>query len=89
MIGYGAADEIEKRFNTSRDIGSAAIGFSSLGNIQNNGILVYNYELNAGYGDVIGIGITKEDQRVWFTYNGVLLNEPTSLEQERWFKENL
>ncbi len=50
---------------------------------------MYNYELNLGYGDCIGIGVTKEDQRVWFTYNGVLLNEPTSAEYERWFKDNI
>jgi hypothetical protein len=78
-----------RRFDRKKDIGSVAIGFSSFGRIKNNGILVYNYLLSGNYGDCIGIGITKEYMRVWFTYNGVLLNEPTGAEQERWFRQNV
>jgi hypothetical protein len=79
MIGYGYAPDIERRFERKKNIGR----------VKNNGILVYNYELSGSYGDCIGIGITKQDMRVWFTHNGVLLNEPTGAEQERWFRENV
>lgn len=65
-------------FNRADDISRAGIGFSSLGIVRNKGMDVYNYNLKPKYGDVIGIGITKSDYRVWFTYNGQLLNEPTS-----------
>lgn len=74
MIGYGWAPDIERRFDRKKDIGTVAVGFSSLGRIKNNGILVDNYLLPGNYGDCIGIGLTKEDKRVWFTYNGVLMN---------------
>jgi hypothetical protein len=74
MIGYGYAPDIERRFDRKKDIGSVAVGFSNIGRVKNNGILTYNYELDGSYGDCIGIGITKQDMRVWFTHNGVLLN---------------
>lgn len=59
MIGYGWESDIDKRFDRKSDIGSVAVGFSSLGRIKNNGVLVDNYLLPGNYGDCIGIGITK------------------------------
>ena len=42
---------------------------------------MFNYNWSLNYGDVIGIGITKEgsnfsERRAWISKNGMLLNTP-------------
>lgn len=50
---------------------------------------VYNYGFTLQFGDVIGIGLTKEndkfnERRAWITKNGILLNRPPSNELGKW-----
>lgn len=50
---------------------------------------IYNYNWSLDYGDVIGLAITKEndkfnERRAWISKNGVLLNIPPHNEMDKW-----
>ena len=71
----------------SSEIGHVGIGIGQNGMVKINGIFMYNYQLKINYGDTIGVGLTRPDQRVWFTHNGKFLNPPTYIELEQWERD--
>ncbi len=40
----------------------------------------FDLEFNCQYGETMGIGWDKKTKRVYITYNGTLINQPTSTE---------
>lgn len=71
------------------EVGTVGVSLSTSGLVFANGENVYNYNWNLNYGDVIGIGITKEsekfnERRAWISKNGVLLNFPPFDEMDKW-----
>ena len=58
------------------------------GEVIANGIKVNTYDWNVGYGDILGIGLTKHDssRRVWITKNGVIMNPPSQEEMAKMIK---
>jgi hypothetical protein len=59
------------------------------GYVQAEGENIYNYSWILAYGDVFGIGLTKEnskfnERRAWISKNGLLLNYPPNDEMDRW-----
>lgn len=64
------------------------MGFhSSSGEVFINNTCKATLGIKAKYGDVIGVGYCKSDKRVWLTHNGMLLNEPTTLEKSKKVKK--
>lgn len=41
---------------------------------------MFNFKWELEFGDVIGIGITEKEKRVWISKNGKLLNPPNGEE---------
>ena len=80
-IGYIVEDSLEKIQKGSEGMASSGVALSNNGLVQSEGDTVFNYSWGLAYGDVIGIGITKEtskfsERRVWISKNGMLLNTP-------------
>ena len=76
------AESLEKVKLGEEDVGTVGVSLSTSGFVVANGENVYNDNWNLDYGDVIGIGLTKEDpdkfneRRTWISKNGILLNLP-------------
>ena len=70
-------------------MGFAGVSLSNSGLVIADGQNLYNYNWNLVYGDVIGLGITKEsnkfnERRAWVSKNGILLNLPPNDELDKW-----
>lgn len=82
-------ESTEKVQLREEEVGYVGVSLSTSGFVVANGENVYNYNWNLDYGDVIGIGITKEsdkfnERRAWISKNGVLLNFPPFDEMDKW-----
>ena len=89
VIGFANVDSKEKVEAKEEAIGNSGVSLSTSGFVVSNGENVYNYNWNLDYGDVIGIGLTKEspkfnERRAWISKNGVLLNAPPADEMDKW-----
>lgn len=40
----------------------------------------YDYKLKCNFGQTLGIGMRLKDTRIWLSYNGKFLNEPSRKE---------
>lgn len=82
--------ESEERVKSGEEVvGSAGVSLSTSGQVVADGQNVFNYNWKLDYGDVIGLGITKEhskfnERRAWISKNGILLNSPPYDEMDKW-----
>jgi len=88
-IGYVPVELIERIKKSEGNIGSSGVGVTTAGFVQSEGENIYNYSWLLAYGDVIGIGLSREnskfnERRAWISKNGVLLNSPPLDEMDKW-----
>ena len=70
-------------------MGMSGVSLSTSGFVVAGGENIYKYGWMLDYGDVIGVGLTKEsdnfnERRAWVSKNGVLNNRPPAEEMDKW-----
>jgi hypothetical protein len=80
-IGFAHVDSREKIETGDEAVALEGVTISTSGCVVANGENLYNYNWALDYGDVIGIGLTQEndkfnERRAWVSKNGILLNLP-------------
>lgn len=88
-IGFIPFSSFAKLKNGEENVGSVGVGITNNGFVQAEGENIYNYSWNLAFGDVFGVGITREsskfsERRAWISKNGVLLNYPPNDEMDKW-----
>lgn len=88
-IGFMQVESEDKVKEKEEEVGTVGVSLSTSGSVVANGESLYNYNWSLAYGDVIGLGVTKEsdmfnERRAWVSRNGVLLNFPPLDEMDKW-----